>query len=153
MRKESSLRGISTTPLSPSSRTRQRKLSGNSLKAHLSTVTILFVTMIHFVVCDRRLFWEQQRKAAKLKDGRGMRWHPMMIKWALNLKMLSSAAYHATRTSGLMSLPSQRSLRDYIHYYHSKAGFHSAVNDHLMREAKLTSSRKLRSTLSSCSTK
>ena len=60
----------------------------------------------------------------------------MMIKWALNLKMLSSAAYHAARTSGFMSLPLERSLRDYIHYYHSKAGFHSTVNDHLMREAK-----------------
>ena len=41
----------------------------------------------------------------------------MMIKWA--------------------SFPSERSLRDYIHYYYSKAGFHSAANDHLMRGAKI----------------
>ena len=59
----------------------------------------------------------------------------MMIKWALHLKMLSSAAYNAARTSGFMSLPSERALRDYIHY-HSKAGFHSDVND-LMRKSKI----------------
>ena len=78
-----------------------------------------------------------------MKDGRGMRWHPVMIKWALNLKMLSSAAYHAARTSGFMSLPSERLLREYIHYYHSKAGFHSTVNDHLMREAKIDKLTKI----------
>ena len=28
----------------------------------------------------RRLFWEQQLKAARCKDARQMRWHPTMIK-------------------------------------------------------------------------
>ena len=42
----------------------------------------------------RRLFWEQQRKAANAKSPSGMRWHPWMIRWALCLKMKSSAAYH-----------------------------------------------------------
>ena len=28
----------------------------------------------------RRLFWEEQLKAAKVNDSRQMRWHPMMIR-------------------------------------------------------------------------
>ena len=31
----------------------------------------------------RRLFWEQQLKAARCKDARQMCWHPTMIKWCM----------------------------------------------------------------------
>ena len=48
----------------------------------------------------RRLFWEEQAEALKQKDSRGRRWHSMMINWCLNLKMMSSSAYHALRSSG-----------------------------------------------------
>lgn len=47
----------------------------------------------------RRLFWDEQLKMAKLKNAASMKWHPMMIRWCLNLKLLSSSAYHALRTS------------------------------------------------------
>ncbi len=47
-----------------------------------------------------RLFWDEQLKAISAKDPRQMRWHPVLIKWCLNLKLLSSSAYHAMRTSG-----------------------------------------------------
>ena len=62
------------------------------------------------------LFWEQQLKAARAKDARQMRWHPCMVHWCLNLKLLSSAAYHSLRTSGFLTLPSERTLRDYSHF-------------------------------------
>ena len=84
-----------------------------------------------------RLFWEEQKKAARLHESRGMRWHPMIIRWALNLKMLSSAAYTAARTSGFMRLPSERTLRDYVHFYTAKPGFQKEANDHLIIEAQL----------------
>ena len=42
----------------------------------------------------RRLFWDQQFKAASAKSASGMRWHPVMIRLALSLKMASSSAYH-----------------------------------------------------------
>ena len=48
----------------------------------------------------RRLFWEQQLDAAKVTDARQVRWHPLLIRWCLNLKLMSSATYHATRTAG-----------------------------------------------------
>ena len=39
-----------------------------------------------------------------------MHWHPMIIKWCLHLKVLSSAAYHAFQTSRFITLPSERTL-------------------------------------------
>ena len=59
-----------------------------------------------------KLFWEQQQKALQSKDGRQMRWHPLMIKWCLYLRHLSGKAYETIRTSGCIKLPSQRTLRD-----------------------------------------
>ena len=52
-----------------------------------------------------RLFWEEQLKAATVKDPRQIRWHPLMIKWCLNLKLISSAAYHTVQSSGFLRLP------------------------------------------------
>ena len=86
----------------------------------------------------RRLFWEEQFKAAKVADPRQMRWHPTMIQWCLNLKLLSSACYHSLRTSGFIKLPSERSLRDYTHFFKSKPGFQDEVDLMLMREANLS---------------
>ena len=76
-----------------------------------------------------RLLWEDQLKAASAKDARQMRWHPLMIKWCLNLKLLSGSAYHALRTSGFVKLPSERTLRDYIHYFSNEPGFQQEVLD------------------------
>ena len=58
------------------------------------------------------LFWEQQREALR-SSSRQMRWHPTMIKWCLNIKLRSSAAYEAIRDSGFISLPSSCTLQDY----------------------------------------
>ena len=85
----------------------------------------------------KNLFWEQQLKAAKDKGSKGFRWHPMMIRWCLNLKMVSSAAYHAMRSEGFVTLPSERTLQDYSNFFQSKPGFQHEVNKQLMREAKL----------------
>ena len=46
----------------------------------------------------QRLFWEEQVKAYKTKSATGMRWHPVIVRWALHIKMLSSSAYHAFRS-------------------------------------------------------
>ena len=82
----------------------------------------------------RNLFWKEQLKCAMVKDARQMRWHPTMIKWCLNLKLLSSAAYHSLRSSGFLKLPSERTLRDYTHYFKSKPGFQVEVEQMLMKE-------------------
>ena len=83
----------------------------------------------------RRLFWEQQFKAANVSRPQGMKWHPMMIRWCLNLKLLSTSCYHALRSSGFVKLPSERNLRDYTHYVKSRSGFQADIDDDLAKEA------------------
>ena len=79
-----------------------------------------------------RLFWDQQLEAARRKDSRGMRWHPIMIKWAIYLHYRSSGAYDQLRSSGVIALPSQRSLRDYTHHFQAKVGFSDEVDQQLV---------------------
>ena len=62
------------------------------------------------------IFWNQQLKAATLKSTRQMRWHPAMIRWCLYLHHRSSGAYSTLRNSGVIVLPSERTLRDYRHH-------------------------------------
>ena len=85
-----------------------------------------------------RLFWDQQFQAAKTRDARQMRSHPCMNRWCLNLKLLSSAAYHSLRTSGFLKLPSERTLRDYTHFIKSKAGVSSELDQLLADESQVS---------------
>ena len=57
----------------------------------------------------QRLFWEQQIQAVKAKKT-GIHWHPMIIRWCLNLKLLSTSAYRSMRSAGFINLPSERTL-------------------------------------------
>ena len=81
-----------------------------------------------------KLFWDEQLKAAKAGDPRQVRWHPVIIKWCLNMKLMSSSTYHALRSSGFVKLPSERTLRDYTHYFTNKPGFQDEVNQQLVDE-------------------
>lgn len=86
-----------------------------------------------------RLFWQQQLDAAAKKDKRGMRWDPLMVKWCLYLRHKSSGAYELLRDSGCISLPSQRTLRDYTHYVNAAVGFSDELDLQLSRAAKIDS--------------
>ena len=83
------------------------------------------------------LFWNEQLKHLKLKNKRQIRWHPMMIRWCLSLKLLSSASYNALRSSNLLILPSERTLRDYTHTFKSKPGFQVEIDQMLCEVAKI----------------
>ena len=93
------------------------------------------------------IFWRQQRHAASLKNARSMKWEAAMIRyvagavmpmvgivslylihvdtciylfrWCLYLRHLSSSAYELLHNSGVLKLPSQRTLRDYTYYHRS----------------------------------
>ena len=78
-----------------------------------------------------RMFWEEQFKAASLADSRQRRWHPITIKWCLNLLLMSGSAYRAMRDSGFVKLPSERTLRD---YFEVKTGFQDEVDEQLIQE-------------------
>ena len=84
-----------------------------------------------------RVFWQQQVDAASKKDARGMRWHPLMIRWCIYLRHQSQGAYETLRQSKCVSLPSQRTLRDYTHYIKPKHGFSAEVDSQLCTIAKI----------------
>ena len=84
-----------------------------------------------------RSFWESQHRASSLKDARSMRWDPLMIRWCLYLRHLSSSAYQMLRESGVIKLPSQRTLRDYTYYIKPTVGFSVEVDRQLMEAAKI----------------
>ena len=75
----------------------------------------------------QKIFWDQQKKAASYSNSKAMRWHPLIIKWCLYLQHFSGSAYETLKTSGILKLPSQRTLRDYTHYIKSSCGFSSEV--------------------------
>lgn len=77
------------------------------------------------------IFWEQQKKAASIKDPKGMRWHPAIIKWCIYLRHQSNKAYETLR--GCIRLPSQRTLRDYTHCTKAAAGFCNQVDQQLLQ--------------------
>ena len=89
----------------------------------------------------RDIFWKQQKKTAGRSDTekKGMRWHPLMIRWCLYLRHHSNKCYDTLRESGCILLPSQRTLRDYTHCVQSGAGFSTQVDQLLMQAAALAS--------------
>ena len=52
-----------------------------------------------------KVFWMQQMKAASEKNKCSIRWHPLIIRWALYLHHRSSGAYETLRKSGVLLLP------------------------------------------------
>ena len=71
----------------------------------------------------QRVFWDQQMKYNSLNHKRQMKWHPLVVRFALNLKYISSTAYRALRQGGIINLPSERTLSDYTHW----ASVHNGV--------------------------
>ena len=69
------------------------------------------------------IFWSQQLKATAATKASGRRWHPLIIKWCLYLHHVSSKAYETIRNSGVVTLPSSRTLRDYKHLSSTNVGF------------------------------
>ncbi len=71
---------------------------------------------------------------------KGNRWHPLMIRWCLYLRHFSNKAYDTIRESGCITLPSQRTLRDYSNAVKAEAGFSPEVDNQLLQAAQLLTS-------------
>lgn len=81
----------------------------------------------------KSLFWKQQLQSFSCKNARSMKWHPIMIKFCLYLYHKSSSAYELLRKSGVVRLPSGRTLRDYRQFSPEVSGF-SNINDKQLRD-------------------
>ena len=78
------------------------------------------------------LFWRQQFQNTA-KPPKQRRWHPMLIRWCLRMKMISSSAYEALR--GILTLPCGRTLQDYTHFIKAGVGVQPEVTNQLLKEA------------------
>ena len=68
-----------------------------------------------------KLFWHEQQIYITLSSPSCIRYHPMILKFCLNLAAKSSSAYKDLRYdnktgTGVLVLPSRRTLRDYKNY-------------------------------------
>ena len=76
-------------------------------------------------------FWQEQQKYLS-SSKTGIRYHPMIIRYALNLAAKSPSAYEEIRYdenqgTGILILPSQRRLRDYKIYIKPERGFNKNI--------------------------
>lgn len=81
----------------------------------------------------KSLFWKQQSQSFSCKNTRSIKWHPIMIRFCLYLYHKSSSAYELLRKSGVIRLPSGRTLRDYRQFSPAVSGF-SNINDKQLRD-------------------
>ncbi len=81
----------------------------------------------------QKIFWKQQEESAMMENSQGMRWHPLMVRWCIYLRHQSQGAYETLR--GCISLPSQRTLRDYTHHIKAAQGFSNEVDSQLCSAA------------------
>ena len=80
----------------------------------------------------QRCFWEEQLRYNRLSDKKGMRWHPLIIRWCLYIRSKSSKAYDGLRQ--FLNLPSQRTLYDYSHFTEHSTGFQLNVTKQFVKE-------------------
>lgn len=93
---------------------RKNPIQNEEIKDLMATCEKDIDTVYSYCSSSQNLFWKQQMKA--IKSGKnGMRWDPTIIRWCLNIRQKSSAAYDALRDSGFIELPSSRTLFAYSH--------------------------------------
>ena len=88
-----------------------------------------------------KLFWNEQQKYLSKLSTKGVRYHPMIIRYCLSLVAKSPAVYDELRydeknNSGVLILPSRRRLRDYKNYIRPERGFNPFVIKELIDKVK-----------------
>ena len=86
-----------------------------------------------------KLFWKEQQKNISSSSPTSIRYHPMTIKFCLNLAAKLSSAYKdlqydSTTGTGILVLPSLRTLRDHKTYIRSTRGFNPALINELAKK-------------------
>ena len=104
-----------------------------------STINLVVLYTVHFPKVDFDGFsginsWRTQRKPILVRT-----YGTHSSKWCLNLKLMSSVAYHGMRCSGFVTLPSERTLRDYTKYIKSVPGYQQEVVDMMKKEPNVRS--------------
>ena len=87
-----------------------------------------------------KFFWEEQQKYLKISS-KGIRYHPMIIRYCLSLTPKLAAAYDEIRddantVTGFVILLSRRRLRDYKNYVKPQRGFNQEIIQELCSKIK-----------------
>ena len=81
----------------------------------------------------QKILWEQKQYNT-FAEKKQMKWHPLMIRFALSLHYASKSAYSFIANYGFLSLLSERTLRDYTHWCTIKNEIHLPSIQELKRE-------------------
>ena len=87
-----------------------------------------------------KLFWQEQQKYIKTSKN-GVRYHPQIIRYCLNIAAKSPGVYDELRYdrekgTGCIILPSRRRLRDYKNYIRPERGLNPKIVDELIDKTK-----------------
>lgn len=74
----------------------------------------------------------------KVENTNGLRYHPLFIRWCLSIMLASPKTYNVIRESGLITLPSQRTLKDYINWFKPKLGYQNETFMQLKDDYRVT---------------
>ena len=85
------------------------------------------------------LLWQQQKGQSLKKGSRGMRWHPLIIRWCLSVYFSSPAAYKqiASKRLGFLKLPHVNTLKQYCKFSTGGPGFNPDILKRLAEESSL----------------
>ena len=95
-----------------------------------------------------KLFWEEQQKYISSSSPTSIRYHPMIIKFCLNLAAKLPYAYKdlrydSTTGTSILVLPSLRTLRDYKSYIRPTRGFNPEFINELAKKIFIFSNQKI----------
>ena len=87
------------------------------------------------------LLWQQQKEQLNKKDSRGMRWHPLVIRWCLSIYYTSASAYAqlSSKKINFLRLPHVNTLKKYAQFTTADSGFNPDIIKRLIEEAKVES--------------
>ena len=85
------------------------------------------------------LLWQQQKEQASKKDSRGMRWHPLIIRWCLSIYHTSPAAYAQISSKKLqfLKLPHVNTLKKFTNFTSPSSGFNPDILERLAENVNL----------------
>ena len=83
-----------------------------------------------------KFLYHEQLRWVEENDPRQYRWHPTLIKFALAVYARSPSAYKIIQNSGLIRLPSGRTVTDYMNSFSPETGWQPSYLDKIKESAK-----------------
>ena len=81
-------------------------------------------------------FFNIKVAALNTKHKTQLLWHPLFVRWCLNISRVSPKTDNILRESGVQ-LPTRPTLNDYTHWISAKPGFQNDIDDLFASEAKV----------------